>query len=258
MQARKGQAVPSPVSSDSAKEQGGIPEAPVDVTSPSNEIDLTKVQKRQSISSPIINDITEEQVGTPAEPVDLTTLSDNADLNLVAENDGSASMSTSQADKEQQPTDTMPPLSGTPSTEVITNDVNKPEMDKVELLVNDNSAEPSTLSSTIFTDAQIPKENASDIHDGGSSPSNKVIGDPIENQSTDAGLIMDPGNLDADLRKGQDRSESLTSDTTSNGDIRKDTDLKVESIDDGKSQEDHKPDNSKKVQDQLDEVSYFL
>ncbi|KAI9118984.1 hypothetical protein K1719_009659 [Acacia pycnantha] len=256
--ARKGQAVPSPVSSDTAKEQGSIPEAPVDVTSPSNKFDSTKVQKRQSISSPIINDITKEQVGTPAEPVDLTTLSDNADLNLVAENDGSASMSTSQADKEQQPTDTMPPLSDTPSTEVITNDVNKPEMDKVEVLVNDNNAEPSTLSSTIFTDAQIPKENASDIHDGGSSPSNKVIGVPNENQSTDAGLIMDPGNLDADLKKGQDRSESLTSDTASNGDIRKDTDLKVESIDDGKSQEDHKTDNSKKVQDQLDEAQGLL
>ncbi|KAK4280939.1 hypothetical protein QN277_012491 [Acacia crassicarpa] len=251
--ARKGQAVPSPVSSDTAKEQGGIPEAPIDVTSPSNEIDSTKVQKRQSISSPIMNDITKEQVGTPAEPVDLTTLGDNADLNLVAENDGSASMSTSQADKEQQPTDKMPPLSGTSSTEVIANDVNKPEMDKVEVLVNDNNAEPSTLSSTIFTNAQIPKENASDIHDGGSSPSNKVIGDPNENQSSDAGLILDSGNLDADLK-----TESLTSDTASNGDIRKDTDLKVESIDDGKSQEDHKTDNSKKVEDQLDEAQGLL
>ncbi|XP_028806589.1 golgin candidate 1 [Neltuma alba] len=257
--AQKGQAVPSPVSSDTAKESGGIQEAPVNVTSPSNKFDSTKVQKGQSISSPIINDITKEQVGTPAEPLEVTTLSDNVDLNLVAENDGSASMSTSQADKEQQPTEAMPPLSGIPSPEEITNDVNKPEMDNVEVLVNDNNAEPSTIPSPISTDGQLSKENASDIHDGPSSPSNKGIEGPSENQSTDTGLTREPGNLDANFKKAQERSESLTSDTASNGDVvRKDAGLKVESIDDGKSQDDHKTDNSKKVQDQLDEAQGLL
>ncbi|XP_054793097.1 golgin candidate 1-like, partial [Prosopis cineraria] len=259
--AQKGQAVPSPVISDTTKEQGGVSEDSVDVTSPSNKFDSTKVQKGPSILSPVINDITKEQVGTPAEPVDVATVSEKVDLNLVAENDGSASMSTSQAKKEQPATDKMPPLSGTPSTEVITNDVNKHEMDNVEVLVDDNNAGPSTLSETISTDVQLPKENASDIHDGHSSPSNKGIESPSENQSTDTGLIMDPGNMDADLKKGQERSESLTSDTASNGDVLcKDTDLIVQSIDNGKSQEDHKTetDNSKKVQDQLDEAQGLL
>ncbi|XP_054796207.1 golgin candidate 1-like [Prosopis cineraria] len=258
--AQKGQAVPSPVISDTTKEQGGVSEESVDVTSPSNKFDSTKVQKGSSILSPVINDITKEQVGTPAEPVDVATVSEKVDLNLVAENDG-ASMSTSQAKKEQPATDKMPPLSGTSSTEVITNDVNKHEMDNVEVLVDDNNAGPSTLSETISTDVQLPKENASDIHDGHSSPSNKGIESPNENQSTDTGLIMDPGNMDADLKKGQERSESLTSDTASNGDVLcKDTDLIVQSIDNGKSQEDHKTetDNSKKVQDQLDEAQGLL
>lgn len=260
LQARKGQAIPSPVSSDTVKDQGDISESPVDVTSSSNEFDSTKVQKGQSISSPLINDNTKEQVGTPAEPVDVTVthLSDNIDLNLVAENDGSASLSTSQADKEHQHTDTISLLSCTPSTEVMTTDVNKPEMDNVEVLVKDNNAEPSTLLSTLSTDVQLPKENASNVHDGHSSPTKKAIEGPNENQSTNAGLIMDPGNLDADFRKGHERSESLASDTTSNGDVCNDTDITVESIDNGKSQEDHEADNTKKVQDQLDEVSYLL
>lgn len=262
MQVRKGQSIPSPISSDTTKEQSGTPAAPVDVTSPSNKFDTTKAQKRQSTPSPpspIISDATKEQSGIPAASVDVTPVSDKVDLNVTAENDGSASMSTDQANKEQRLSDATPPMLGTPLTEMPTDNVDKREMDNVEVLPSNTDAEPSTHYANVSTNVEPAKENASDIHDGHPPPASEGIESASENQPTDAGLIINSGNSNPDLKKDQERSDSVNSDSAPNSDaILKDTDSKVESIDNGKSQEDKKNDASQKVEDPLDEVIHLL
>lgn len=253
LQARKGQSVPSPSSSDTTKEQGSISPVPVDVTSSSDKFDITKAQKEQSSAT------TKEQSGIPAAPVDLTTPSDEVDLDLVAENDGRDSSSSNQANKEQQLIDTTSSLLETPSTEKLTDDGDKHEMVNVEVLASDTNAKPSTISATDSTNMQLALDNASEIQAGHPPPFSKRIEGPSENQPADAGAVINPGNLDADLKKDQAKSESVTSETAPNSDtVPKDTDLKVESINNGKSQEDHKTDSSKKVENQLDEVTYLL
>ncbi|KAF7819768.1 golgin candidate 1 [Senna tora] len=257
--AQKGLSIHSPISSVTTKEQSGLSAAPVDATSPSDKFDTTKDQKGQSTPSPIISDSTKERSVSPAAPVDITTPNDKDDLNLMAENDGSSSMSTNHTNEEQQLTETTLPLLETPLTEMPTGDVDKREMDSAEVLASDTNAEPSTLSESVSTNVEPAKENASDIQDGHPPPISKGIEGSSENQPTAAGLIMNSGNFGADLKTGQESSESLTSDSAPNsGAVLKDSDLKVESIDNGKSQGDHKTHTSKKVQDQLEEAQGLL
>ena len=79
-------------------------------------------------------------------------------------------------------------------------------------------------------------------------------------EPTSTGQIIKSRDLDASKNVDIEKSDSVASDTAPNNDpILKDSDVKVESVVDEKSQEDHKADISpEKVQDQLDEVILIM
>lgn len=185
--------------------------------------------------------------------MDVSTPRDKIDL--VAENDGSASISTIQPNKEQKPIDAASPLLGTSLSNMLAEDVGKHDKNDVEVLATDTDVEVATVSEN----GDPAKENTSDIRDEDSTSASKGIEDPSE-EPTNAGQIIKAGNLDANQNMDQEKSESVVTDIAPNSDATlKDSDVKLESIVNRLSQEDHKTDISPtKVQDQLDEVTLIM
>ncbi|KAI4347070.1 hypothetical protein L6164_007919 [Bauhinia variegata] len=208
-----------------------------------------KAQKEES-PSPMLSDIAKERRGTPETPVDATTGKYKVDL--IVENEGNASISTDQSNKEQQLVDSALPSISVPSIEMLTDGLDKCDTDSVEVLVSNDVGEVATASAN----DELIKENISDINEDHPPPSSKGIKGPGEDQPVDVNEIIKSGDVDADLKLGQERSENVAPDNDS---VLKDASPKVESIVDEKGKRDHKTDISpKKVEDQLDEARGLL
>ncbi|KAL2576308.1 hypothetical protein AAZV13_16G069100 [Glycine max] len=180
-----------------------------------------KAQKALSDSPTIISDTTHEKSGSPSAPVDIATSIDKVDPEI----DVSASTSTNQP-KEPQPSDATSPLLGSSLSKILGDDVGKHDTDDAEALVNDADIGVATIAGN---------------------------GDPVQESASDI-CEMDPPPAPKGIEGSSDEP------TTPNNDpILKDSDVKVESVVDEKSQEDHKADISpEKVQDQLDEAQGLL
>ncbi|XP_027359255.1 golgin candidate 1 isoform X2 [Abrus precatorius] len=209
-----------------------------------------KAQKGLSNSSTVIGDTAKEKSGSPAAPVDITTPTDKVD----PENEGSASTSANQLKKDQQPTDATSPLLGTSLSKTLANDVDKHDTNDAEALANDTDAEVATVAAN----GDPSKENASDICEVDPLVP-KGIDSPGDGP-TSTGQNIKSGDFDTSKNTDQEKSESVAAEKASNSDtILKDSDMKVESSVNTKSQEDHKTDISpEKVQDQLDEAQGLL
>ncbi|KAL2965650.1 hypothetical protein AAZX31_16G072000 [Glycine max] len=205
-----------------------------------------KAQKALSDSPTIISDTTHEKSGSPSAPVDIATSIDKVDPEI----DVSASTSTNQP-KEPQPSDATSPLLGSSLSKILGDDVGKHDTDDAEALVNDADIGVATIAGN----GDPVQESASDICEMDPPPAPKGI-EGSSDEPTSTGQIIKSRDLDASKNVDIEKSDSVASDTAPNNDpILKDSDVKVESVVDEKSQEDHKADISpEKVQDQLDEV----
>ncbi|KAL3036413.1 hypothetical protein AAZX31_01G008700 [Glycine max] len=210
-----------------------------------------KAQKGLSDSSTTISDTTQEKSGSPSAPADIATSIDKVDPEII---DGSASTSTNQP-KEPRPSDATSPLLGSSLSKMLGDDVGKHDPDDVETLVNDADIGVATIAAN----GDTVQESASDVCEMDPPPAPKEIEGPSD-EPTSTGQIIKSRDLDASKNVDIEKSESVASDTAPNNDtILKDSDVKLESVVDEKSQEDHKTDISpKKVQDQLDEAQGLL
>ncbi|KAL3036415.1 hypothetical protein AAZX31_01G008700 [Glycine max] len=138
---------------------------------------------------------------------------------------------------------------------MLGDDVGKHDPDDVETLVNDADIGVATIAAN----GDTVQESASDVCEMDPPPAPKEIEGPSD-EPTSTGQIIKSRDLDASKNVDIEKSESVASDTAPNNDtILKDSDVKLESVVDEKSQEDHKTDISpKKVQDQLDEAQGLL
>ncbi|KAK7314418.1 hypothetical protein VNO77_32941 [Canavalia gladiata] len=210
-----------------------------------------KAQKGPSNSATTSSDAIEEKSGSPAAPVEVTIARDK--LDLEAENDGSASTPTNQPKKEQEPSNPTSPLLGAPLPKMLADDVGKLDTGDVEALANDTHVEFATVPAN----GDPVKENGSDIHVVGPPPAPKGI-EGSSDEPTGIGQIIKSGDFDANQNMEEEKSESVVADVTPMTDT-KDSDVKIESVPNRKSQEDHNNDISpKKVQDQLDEAQGLL
>ncbi|KAH1205252.1 Golgin candidate 1 [Glycine max] len=209
-----------------------------------------KAQKALSDSPTIISDTTHEKSGSPSAPVDIATSIDKVDPEI----DVSASTSTNQP-KEPQPSDATSPLLGSSLSKILGDDVGKHDTDDAEALVNDADIGVATIAGN----GDPVQESASDICEMDPPPAPKGI-EGSSDEPTSTGQIIKSRDLDASKNVDIEKSDSVASDTAPNNDpILKDSDVKVESVVDEKSQEDHKADISpEKVQDQLDEAQGLL
>ncbi|KAG4940647.1 hypothetical protein JHK87_044518 [Glycine soja] len=209
-----------------------------------------KAQKALSDSPTIISDTTQEKSGSPSAPADIATSIDKVDPEI----DGSASTSTNQP-KEPQPSDATSPLLGSSLSKILGDDVGKHDTDDAEALVNDADIGVATIAGN----GDPVQESASDICEMDPPPAPKGV-EGSSDEPTSTGQIIKSRDLDASKNVDIEKSDSVASDTAPNNDtILKDSGVKVESVVDEKSQEDHKADISpEKVQDQLDEAQGLL
>ncbi|KAL3036412.1 hypothetical protein AAZX31_01G008700 [Glycine max] len=181
---------------------------------------------------------------------------EQGDLKSPASNgQGSQGKKTKSKPKAQKGLSDSSPLLGSSLSKMLGDDVGKHDPDDVETLVNDADIGVATIAAN----GDTVQESASDVCEMDPPPAPKEIEGPSD-EPTSTGQIIKSRDLDASKNVDIEKSESVASDTAPNNDtILKDSDVKLESVVDEKSQEDHKTDISpKKVQDQLDEAQGLL
>ncbi|XP_059432666.1 golgin candidate 1 isoform X2 [Corylus avellana] len=223
----------------------------------------TKAQKRVPRNE---SDTSKEQSSTLISQEDVTPESNRA-AQLV-ENDGTPDTSVAQTDNGQQHTiGKDSPMVVIPLTEKLANDAVERDADHIEVPSTVTDVEAITPSN-----GEIVNENALDVHKEHpplSLPA-KTVEIVNEDRPIDAGQSIKSGDADVTSKIDQERSQSVSTDLPSNGEIQlEDGDIEVEPLVIQKGQQEDKTEKKRqledkadgsplKVQDQLDEAQGLL